>query len=61
MLGLVRELGSWDVRVCLCRLGLFMGFCFGDLVYEADDGQYLVAWVDKEVSNMEQGVGAVGA
>jgi hypothetical protein len=39
MLGLVRELGSWDIRVSLCRLGLVMGvYCFGNLVYEAADG-----------------------
>lgn len=33
-------------------------YCFGYLIYEADDGQFLVAWVDTEVSNMEQRVGA---
>jgi hypothetical protein len=39
MLGLVRELGSWDIRVSLCRLGLVMEvYCFGNLVYEAADG-----------------------
>lgn len=60
MLGLVRELGSLDIRVWLCWLGLVMGFSL-ETWFMRCDGQYLVAWVDADVSNMEQRVGAVGA